>query len=156
MSIAKNGRTPYFLVYSTMKLTKPLLIDSPPEKWNFEDLPSYRVSQIQQWVFEKGTLHFEEMSNLPANLRQRLQEEYDLNPMEIAREQGSVDTTQKFLWKLRDHQFIESVLIPATEGTKGGASLPPDPLCFHSGGVCFGVQILCQRTGWAEKKPLHW
>ena len=39
--------------------------------------------------------------------------------MEIAREQGSVDTTQKFLWKLRDHQFIESVLIPATEGTKG-------------------------------------
>jgi 23S rRNA (adenine2503-C2)-methyltransferase len=102
-----------------MNLTKPLLIDSAPEKWNFEDLPSYRVSQIQQWIFEKGTLHFEEMSNLPANLRQRLQEEYDLNPMEIAREQGSVDTTQKFLWKLRDHQFIESVLIPATEGTKG-------------------------------------
>jgi 23S rRNA (adenine2503-C2)-methyltransferase len=119
LSIAKKRRTPYFLVHSTMNLTKPLLIDSPPEKWNFEDLPSYRVPQIQQWIFEKGALHFEEMSNLPANLRERLQEEYDLNPMEIAREQGSVDTTQKFLWKLRDNQFIESVLIPATEGTKG-------------------------------------
>jgi 23S rRNA (adenine2503-C2)-methyltransferase len=39
--------------------------------------------------------------------------------MEVAREQGARDTTQKFLWKLRDHQFIESVLIPATQGTKG-------------------------------------
>ena len=33
--------------------------------------------------------------------------------------QGSADSTQKFLWSLRDHQFIESVLIPATLGTKG-------------------------------------
>ncbi len=92
-----------------MNLNKPLLIDLPPENWRFDDLPSYRVSQIQQWIFEKGTLQFKEMSNLPANLRERLQEEYDLNPMEIARAQGSADTTQKFLWKLRDNQFIESV-----------------------------------------------
>ena len=59
------------------------------------------------------------MSNLPKDLRNGLEKEWDLMPMEVAREQGARDTTQKFLWKLRDHQFIESVLIPATQGTKG-------------------------------------
>ena len=59
------------------------------------------------------------MTNLPGGLRQELAQMYDLTPMETAREQGSADTTRKFLWKLRDDQFIESVLIPATEGTKG-------------------------------------
>ena len=60
-----------------------------------------------------------DMTNLPGGLRQELTEKYDLQPMEISKAQGSSDTTQKFLWKLRDQQFIESVLIPATEGTKG-------------------------------------
>ena len=44
---------------------------------------------------------------------------YDLLPMTQIQVQGSKDTTQKFLWNLRDHQLIESVLIPATQGTKG-------------------------------------
>ena len=37
----------------------------------------------------------------------------------VLRAQGSADTTRKFLWKLRDGHLIESVLIPATEGTRG-------------------------------------
>jgi 23S rRNA (adenine2503-C2)-methyltransferase len=97
----------------------PLLIDTPFTEWQFDGLPSYRVEQIREWIFEKGILTFKDMTNLPGGLRQELGQKYDLTPMETAREQGSADTTQKFLWKLRDEQFIESVLIPATEGTKG-------------------------------------
>ena len=48
-----------------------------------------------------------------------LAEKVDLSPMEPVKVQGSTDTTKKILWKLRDNQFIESVLIRATEGTKG-------------------------------------
>jgi 23S rRNA (adenine2503-C2)-methyltransferase len=100
-------------------LVNPLLIDNPFGDWQFEKIPSYRVEQIREWIFEKGILSFKEMTNLPVELRQELAGSYDLIPMETSREQGSNDTTQKFLWKLRDRQFIESVLIPATEGTKG-------------------------------------
>jgi len=39
--------------------------------------------------------------------------------MEMVRAQGSEDTTRKFLWRLHDGQFIESVLIPATPGSDG-------------------------------------
>lgn len=94
-------------------------MDIPFDEWNFKGLPSYRNKQIREWIYEKGILDFEKMSNLSLGLREELKKEWDLMPMELAKEQGSADTTQKFLWKLRDDQLIESVLIPATEGTKG-------------------------------------
>ena len=59
------------------------------------------------------------MSNLPQSLKDKLMKQYDLLPMTQIQVQGSKDTTQKFLWNLRDHQLIESVLIPASQGTKG-------------------------------------
>ena len=77
------------------------------------------MEQVRNWIFEKGVLAWDQMSNLPKSLRNDLQEKFDLLPMESVQVQGSCDTTQKVLWKLRDQQFIESVLIRATQGTKG-------------------------------------
>jgi 23S rRNA (adenine2503-C2)-methyltransferase len=77
------------------------------------------MEQVRNWIFEKGVLAWDQMSNLPKTLRNDLQEKFDLLPMESVQIQGSSDTTQKVLWKLRDQQFIESVLIRATQGTKG-------------------------------------
>src|SRR5206468_2247074 len=48
--------------------------------------------------------------------------EYELTALQLARKQGSRDTTQKFLWKLKDGSFIESVLIPANPALYGEAS----------------------------------
>jgi len=102
-----------------VNFSKPLLLDSPFEKWEWDDVPKYRREQVRNWIFEKGFLEWDKMSNLPKELRSDLSEKVDLSPMEPVKVQGSTDTTQKILWKLRDHQFIESVLIRATEGTKG-------------------------------------
>ncbi|MBC8348506.1 MAG: 23S rRNA (adenine(2503)-C(2))-methyltransferase RlmN [Verrucomicrobia bacterium] len=98
---------------------RPLLTDKSPEDWDFPDVPAYRAEQIRQWVYDKGVLDFDAMSNLPSDLRTRLANEWEIRPMEQARVQGSADITRKFLWRLRDGQFIESVLIPATLGTDG-------------------------------------
>jgi 23S rRNA (adenine2503-C2)-methyltransferase len=98
---------------------RPLLTDKSPEDWDFLDVPAYRAEQIRQWVYDKGVLDFDAMSNLPSDLRTRLANEWEIRPMEQARVQGSADITRKFLWRLRDGQFIESVLIPATIGTDG-------------------------------------
>jgi len=98
---------------------RPLLTDKSPEGWDFPDVPAYRAEQIRQWVYDKGVLDFDAMSNLPADLRTRLTKDWEIRPMELARVQGSADVTRKFLWRLRDGQFIESVLIPATLGTDG-------------------------------------
>ena len=102
-----------------VNLNKPLLLDAPFDKWEWDDVPKYRKEQVRNWIFEKGLLQWDAMSNLPKDLKNYLSEKVDLLPMEPVKVQGSRDTTQKILWKLRDNQFIESVLIRATEGTKG-------------------------------------
>ena len=98
---------------------RPLLTDKTPEDWEFDSVPAYRSEQVRQWVYDKGVLDFDAMTNLPSDLRTRLTKEWEIRPMEQARVQGSADVTRKFLWRLRDGQFIESVLIPASLGTDG-------------------------------------
>ena len=77
------------------------------------------MEQLRNWIFDRGCFDWSDMTNLPQSLRVELSKILDLLPMELIRCQGSKDSTQKFLWKLRDGQLIESVLIPATEGTRG-------------------------------------
>jgi 23S rRNA (adenine2503-C2)-methyltransferase len=102
-----------------LSVTKALLLDKSFDNWELGDIPKFRIEQVRDWVFEKGVLEWENMSNLPQVLRTDLSGKFDLIPMEQVQVQGSTDSTQKFLWRLRDDQFIESVLIPATLGTKG-------------------------------------
>ncbi len=97
----------------------PLLLDQAFEKWQLGQVPKYRLEQLRHWIFEKDCFDWDEMTNLPKPLRENLSKDWHLLPMELMRSQGSFDTTRKFLWKLRDGQMIESVLIPASEGTHG-------------------------------------
>ncbi len=62
------------------------------------------------------------MTNLPKDLRQRLDAAFTLALPEVVRVQGSTDTTQKSLWRLTDGALIESVLIPANPTLYGDRS----------------------------------
>jgi 23S rRNA (adenine2503-C2)-methyltransferase len=78
--------------------------------------PAYRADQILQWVYEKQAESFDAMTNLPAELRAKLAEEFQLNAVHELRTRHAADTTEKFLFKLHDGALIETVLIPATPG----------------------------------------
>jgi 23S rRNA (adenine2503-C2)-methyltransferase len=84
--------------------------------------PAYRVSQLLDWLYVQRVTHWDAMTNLPKSLREKLRENFSLQSLELIRKQGARDTTQKFLWKLADGQFIESVLIPANPALYGEAS----------------------------------
>lgn len=84
--------------------------------------PAYRVDQLLHWLYERRAASWDAMSNLPKQLREQLKEAYTLTTLQLARKQGSRDTTQKFLWRLGDGAFIESVLIPANPALYGEAS----------------------------------
>ena len=60
--------------------------------------PAYRVAQILAWLYVRRVTSWEAMTNLPRALREKLREQYSLTTLELARKQGSRDTTQKFLW----------------------------------------------------------
>ncbi len=76
--------------------------------------PSYRADQIRRWIFQKGATSFAEMTNLSAELRDALEEEFSISHLKTLRSRSSRDGTVKFLFGLADALDIESVLIPET------------------------------------------
>jgi 23S rRNA (adenine2503-C2)-methyltransferase len=97
--------------------------------------PSYRANQALKWIYDKRISRFQEMSDLSEGLRKELDDEFMLDPLCCARTTGSRDTTQKFLFALRDGTFIESVLIPASPALYGS---PSDRRT-----VCISTQVGC-------------
>lgn len=75
-------------------------------------LESYRTTQIRQWLFKKLATSFDEMSNIPIPLKAQLKENAFICSLEKVETLVSEDTTEKYLFKLHDGYFIESVLIP--------------------------------------------
>ena len=75
-------------------------------------LPTFRAKQVWQWLQQKGVSSFDEMTNLSKQLRDSLSEQYVIKFCEVERKSVSVlDGTVKYLFKLYDGQFIESVLM---------------------------------------------
>lgn len=74
--------------------------------------PSYRGDQVYHWITCKAALTFEEMTNLPKNLRKELDKHFSLSLPEIMELQADEEGTTKFALKLEDGEIIETVLIP--------------------------------------------
>lgn len=71
--------------------------------------PSFRAKQIYSWLYHSYAQSFDEMQNLPKDLRSTLADEFDLNPLEVVSKECSNDGTIKYLLRLRDAKTIEAV-----------------------------------------------
>ena len=72
---------------------------------------AFRAAQIYEWLYEKRVKTFEEMSNLPKGLRDKLEEKFALTTLSTIIKQESKDGTIKFLFQLQDGYSIETVLM---------------------------------------------
>ena len=77
--------------------------------------PGFRANQIWQWLWEKNVASFEEMSNLPQALREKLSLNFKIYKLSINNKQVSTDGTIKLGFKLYDNELVEGVLIPADD-----------------------------------------
>lgn len=90
--------------------------------------PAFRAKQVFRWLY-RGVSSFEEMSDLPKALRQKLAETCQLTPPTVARKQVSArDGTIKYLWQLSDGNCIETVLMRYKHGNT----------------VCISCQVGCR------------
>jgi 23S rRNA (adenine2503-C2)-methyltransferase len=101
---------------------KSLIRDELEAQFKLWDQPVYRVTQVLEWLYVRRATSWDAMTILPKKLRAQMAENYSLQSLELVRKQGARDITQKFLWKLADGAFIESVLIPASPALYGEAS----------------------------------
>ena len=73
--------------------------------------PAFRAKQVYTWL-HKGVRSYEEMTNLPKSLRDRLAESYPIHAPQVLRKQESQrDGTIKYLWELSDGNCVETVLM---------------------------------------------
>ncbi len=73
--------------------------------------PSFRAKQIWGWIYHKYAKSFDEMGNLPKDLKEQLSNEYTLSPLEIVMAQKSSDGSIKYLFRLHDGHTVEAVLL---------------------------------------------
>ena len=92
-------------------------------------LPAFRAKQISQWL-SKGASSFDEMLNLPKDLRSSLAEEYSIyRPTVLKKQASALDGTIKYLWQLSDGNAVETVVMKYSYGNS----------------VCISTQVGCRQ-----------
>ena len=78
--------------------------------------PQFRAKQVFTWL-HKGARSFDEMTNLSKTLRQKLDSQYEITvPIIVRKQQSAKDGTIKYLWRLRDGNCVETVLMQYHHG----------------------------------------
>ena len=91
--------------------------------------PKFRAKQIFTWL-HSGVRDFDEMSNLPRTLRDKLKAEYSLYRPKVLKKQISrLDGTIKYLWELYDGNAVETVVMQYKHGNT----------------VCVSTQVGCRQ-----------
>lgn len=75
-------------------------------------LPSFRAKQVYQWLHKSGVTAFDEMTNLSLDLRNKLKESYFISSCVIEdKYESKLDDTVKYLFRLYDGEYVESVIM---------------------------------------------
>ncbi len=88
-------------------------------KLESEGLESYRATQIFDWIYQKHIISFAAMTNISKSLRESLSLKFSIDLPELVKKSKSADGTVKFLWKYRDGNTVESVILRYPDRTSG-------------------------------------
>ena len=78
---------------------------------------AYRATQVFEWIYRKGVCDFTKMSNLPANLREKLTEQMTILTGRVVARSDATDGVFKLLIEWADGERVEAVLIPEKDRT---------------------------------------
>ena len=110
----------------------------------------YRATQLFKWVYEKGVLDFNEMSDVSLKFREYLKDNFEFKIPSIFLKQVSSDGTIKLLLELEDGNKIETVLMRYTYGNV--ACVTSEVGCNM--GCCFCASGLLKKKRELEVKEL--
>ena len=77
----------------------------------------FRAKQVYEWLWKKDATSFEQMSNLSKDLRNKLEENYFIDHIQLDDQQISSDKTIKCAFSVGEGKVVEGVLIPTTSRT---------------------------------------
>lgn len=78
-------------------------------------MPAFTAKQLADWLYKKRVLSIDEMTNISLTHRELLKKTYIVGRTDITQQQVSQDGTKKYLFRVNENKFIESVYIPDKE-----------------------------------------
>ncbi len=114
------------------------------KQWGEKD---FRAKQILEWIYSKAKLDFSGMSSLSGPLRKKLEQQFFISGLSLVEALSARDGTEKLLFKTRDANFIESVIIPA----EGRVSV-----CLSTQAGCRFACKFCASGAGGFKRNLSW
>ena len=111
-----------------MKNIKNYNLEELKEELRKMEEKPYREEQIFKWLYEEKVESFDEMTNLPLTLREKLKDHYQICHFHILKKQESKDGTIKYLFDLLDGNAIETVLMRY----------------HHGNSICVSSQVGCK------------
>ena len=70
----------------------------------------FKAIQVFEWLYQKRVTSFDEMTNIKKAVLDRLKNDFEIKRVEIVDKQSDVDVS-KYLFKLKDNEFVEAVLM---------------------------------------------
>ena len=97
--------------------------------------PKFRAKQLLEWLYKKRAAQWDDMSNLPKALRDRLAEAFEFTPSKRILAKESADETEKLLLQMGDKALVETVVIRAPQTGVGQESSRKT--------ICISTQVGC-------------
>ncbi len=108
----------------------------------------FRVKQLWHWIYHQGVTDFSRMSSIARPLQEKLGERFVIGRPAVATQQTSTD---KWLFRFRDGQQVETVYIPDPTEDRGALCISSQVGCTLSCRFCHtGTQTLVRNLGAAE------
>jgi len=107
--------------------------------------PKYRAAQLFNWIYKRAILSFDEMTNFAKSLRQQLVDQAEIGHISITKQVTSTEgLTEKFLFRLEDGLFVESVFM--IEGKRRTVCLSSQVGCALGCSFCATGKMGFQRN----------
>ncbi|MCU0618253.1 MAG: hypothetical protein MUD17_14385 [Gemmatimonadaceae bacterium] len=120
--------------------------------------PAYRAGQVFARLWQRPVGGFDDMTELPKALRQRLAEHFEMPRLALLTRQQSTDGTEKFLFQLADGQAIETVAIP--DGDRLTLCISSQAGCAMQCAFCatgvMGFQSVCSIRRGSPRTSCSW
>ena len=113
---------------------------------NGKEWAKFRAKQIYEWVWQKGSTSFEDMTNLSKGMREELAQDWEFYAPEVDLTQKSEDGTIKYRIALHDGFKVEAVLIPVPRDKRYTVCVSSQVGCSLSCKFCATGQMKRSRN----------
>jgi 23S rRNA (adenine2503-C2)-methyltransferase len=122
-------------------MEKQLIYDFTKDELTKLVKPAFRAKQIYNWLYTQYVSSFDDMKNIPKDLKTNLKESYDIDTITIAQKEKSSDGSIKYLFRLKDGHTIESVLLKMKDKKKDESGKIIEEEKYT---VCISSQVGCK------------